>query len=496
MTRDIPLCIVDSMEYKLWVPPEYNRKQDDRASYITALESVIKEYGIGTAEIDLAREDIGWQKLGGTANVEVSATDRIATVRRARAYYARDPLSKQAVRIWTNYALGNGISWKASEDTTNDALRGFWAAKANRPLFSSQGQRKSSDKLLVDGEIFFVLFPGVDSVAVRRIDPLEITEIITDPDDIETKLFYKREYYDAQNRFHTNYYADWLNEKPSDEVPDAAGKMVSANADGLIYHLAVNTIGQRGNSLLMAAMDWSKAHRKFLEARASITQALSKFAWKAKVKGGSAAVTAMRNSLRSSLAAGSDTETNPAPTPGSTILENEGFDLTPIKVETGAASAQTDANMLLQLFGAAVGIFPHYFGAGEAFRLATAAAMERPMRVQFESYQQLWGDTYSDFFDYFMEMRNVPADKRFVDIDFPPTVDKDVAAVNKVIVDMVTAMPEMSVDEVKKLLLTNLGINNPDEVLQHIKPMEAAAIQLTKALVKMREEAFNNNGKH
>jgi len=479
------------MQYELWLPGDIaqemkrkaNAQTDDGAIYNVALESVLREYGVGTAELELARDDAGWVKLGMGDQSGIADMARTYSVRRARAYFNRDPLSGQAVRIWTDYALGRGIGWKAKDDKVGEILRSFWDAKVNEPLLSNQGQRKSSDKLLVDGEIFFIFFIGGKDVKIRRIDPLEITEIITDPDDLETKVLYKREWINTQSQQYTRYYPDWSLADTSKEFPDVYTTMQRATAEaGIIYHVPFRTLGVRGLSLLLSGMDWAKAHRKFLEARASITQSLARFAWKAKLKGTPAQVAAEAVALRSSYVGGAGEENNPPPTPGSTFVENEGYNLTAIKTESGAAAAQVDANMLLQIFGSAVGVFPHYFGAGEAFRLATATAMERPMRIQFEAYQQLWADVYDNIFNFVMDKNNVAEDKRFVDIDFPPVAEKDANEKIKAIIEVVGAMPELDGDELRKLVLTTLGVNNPDEVLADKDSVENASFGLVKAL--------------
>jgi len=490
------------MNKEIWLPDHVLAEQKLKElaagpDSAAAEEFLLKEYGIGTADLELAQDDVGWARLGISSQDGLAEMTRVNAVRRARAYFLRDPLSRQAVRIWTDYALGRGISWKAKEERANDVLRAFWDEKINQPVLSNQGQRKSSDMMLIDGEIFFIFFnDGAGGSKVRRIDPLEITEIITDPDDKDTKKLYKRDWATVTGQVHTAYYPDWANDDPKNtRYKSAYGGEVAADAEsGVIYHVPFMSLGTRGVSLLLSAMDWAKAHRKFLEARAAIMQAMAIFAWKAKVKGGSAAVTALRSQLRSSLSAGGSSESSPPPAPGSTWVENESLDMQPVKTDSGAQAAQVDGAMLLQLFGSAVGVFPHYFGAGEAFRLATATAMERPMRVQFEAYQQLWGDIYDSIFNYVMENNGVPGDKRFVDIDFPPIVEKDATDSIKAIVEILTVMPELGVDEVKKLVLTNLGINNTDEVLAQIGPVESASNKLVRALKDVRTAILKEDG--
>jgi len=51
---------------------------------------------------------------------------------------------------------------------------------------------------------------------------------------------------------------------------------------------------------------------------------------------------------------------------------------------------------LLAHAGLAGRIFPHYLGRGEAFRLATATAMEGPVLRAFNRYQLFWSSVWSD----------------------------------------------------------------------------------------------------
>ncbi len=131
---------------ELWIPESEAQnmlrraKQPDEEGliYSAALESVLREYGVGTAELELARDDAGWMKLAIGESSGISDMNRTYAVRRARAYFARDPLSGQAVRIWTDFAFGKGISWNAKDEKTGKILREFWDAKANKPLLSNQ----------------------------------------------------------------------------------------------------------------------------------------------------------------------------------------------------------------------------------------------------------------------------------------------------------------------------------------------------------------------
>ena len=143
------------------------------------LEEILRE-AVQSVEDELRLEDRGWLALSSQTALVIPDATRILSLRLSRLYHARDPLAHQAIRLWTDYTFGSGTTWSVPEkegenrEPTRKAMEAFWGARANRTLLSAQGQRRSSDKALVDGEIFFALFLGPE-VKIRRVDPLEIT---------------------------------------------------------------------------------------------------------------------------------------------------------------------------------------------------------------------------------------------------------------------------------------------------------------------------------
>jgi len=421
---------------------------------IESLEALIRE-ATRTIEDELKLEDKGWINLSiGAADI-IPAAERIVNLRLSQLYYAKDPLAKQAIRLWTDYTFGSGMTWQTEDDNAKKALDGFWDDRANRGVLSARGQRKSSDKLLVDGEVFFAIFLGANGEAkIRRINPLEIAEIITDKDDIEKVLYYRRKWTDRQGSAHETIYRDVTN-KEGEAGLDATGGAVKHDDDALIYHLAYNTTGQRRNPLLLPALDWIKYYRKFLTSRIAIMLALARFALRTQVKGGQAAVDAIRaKTHEQEIAAGSH------------LIENLGAETTVMKQETGASAAYQDGRMIKLQIAAAVGIPEQYFGDISIGNLATAKTVELPMMKMFQSYQQIWADAYRDIDEVILEHNGVAPDKWYIDRDFPAIAPEDVAQAAKSLVDILTVMPEFAYSpDVQQVALMILGINDPAEVL-------------------------------
>jgi hypothetical protein len=121
---------------------------------------------------------------------------------------------------------------------------------------------------------------------------------------------------------------------------------------------------------------------------------------------------------------------------------------------------------------------------------ATSKTVELPLQKMFQSYQQIWSDTYKDIFNIILEYNGIAEDKRYVDIDFPEIAPKDSQALLKSIVDLVTVMPRFTDSrDIQQLVLLNLGINNPNEVLDALtKETESNPnANLIKALVSFKE---------
>lgn len=442
------------------------------------LEVIIRE-ATQTVEDELKLEDTGWISLSGTTGDVITAVERIVNLKLSRLYYVKDPLARQAIRLWTDYTFGPGMVWKTEDGAAKKVLEAFWNSKANQCVLSARGQRKSSDRLLVDGEIFFALFLGADNEAkIRHIDPLEITEIITNPDDKEDVRFYRRQWTDSQGTSHENIYRSTTNIK-GESALDMGGKVVQSWDQALIYHLTYNTISQRGNPLLLPALDWIKQYRRFLASRVAIMLALARFAWKTKVTGGPTVVEAIKaKTHQQEIAAASQ------------LIENLGVDTVPIKTETGSQAAYQDARMLKLQVAAAVGIPEQYFGDISIGNLATAKTVELPMMKMFQSYQKVWADTYQDIDEVILEHAGIAPEKWYVDRDFPAIAPADVAAAAAAIVQILQVLPELGYSEdVMQIALLTLGVNDPAKVIDALSK-EARAnpeIALVKALRQFKE---------
>ncbi len=421
----------------------------------TELTEIIRE-ATKQVEDELNLEDAGWLRLGGTGagGTGMTEAERRATVAQARRYAVRDPLAVQSIRLWTSYTFGTGmiLTTPKDDDAARDALDGFWKSPFNLGVLSPAGQRKSSDRALIDGELFFAVFIDSDKTArIRRLDTLEITEIITDPDDAEDVRYYKRAWVDTSGKDHEALYRSVTNKK-DEGVNDSDGKPVKATEDAVVFHLAINTIGQRGNSLLTPALEWIKLHRRFLASRAAIMLALARFAWKGKVKGGAGAIATVKAQLEDKL-----------PEAGAVAYENEGFNLSPISPNSQSGNAYNDARMLRLQVSAAVGWPEQYFGDISSGNLATAKTVELPVVKMCQTYQETWASLYQEIIRYVLSEGGTPEDAPSVDIDFPAITPEDAGELAKSLQLAITSFPGF-VDNrtIVQQALMSIGVTGTD----------------------------------
>jgi len=417
------------------------------------LGEVFKE-AYKSVEDVFASEDKGWINMSKLIQKgEYTEDQKKSIIKRSRYYAQIDPMATQALRLWSDYTLGTGIIRKAEDEKVKKILDDFWDARINKPVLSCKGQRKNSYKLLTDGNVYFALFLGSEGkVTVRRIDPLEITDVITNPDDKEDIRYYKREWTNTQGKSVKAYYRSWQNIK-DEGVLDSKGKLITKTEEALIYHMEREP---NGLPLLLPAMDWIKLYRQFLAARVAVILALARFAWKTKVPSG--AVSKIKTKTDQTK-----------PDAGSWLIENMGSDTQPIKTDTGASGAYQDGRMLKLMICAAVGITEQYFGDISIGSLATAQTVELPMVKMFNSYQTLWLEAYEDISNMVLEYNEVPEEERVFDFDLPAITPEESSAVAKNIAALIPQIPRLvDSDDVLQQALMSMGIKDVEQALKNI----------------------------
>jgi len=398
----------------------------------------------------------------GVVRADVS---REAVVRKARRFARYDPISARTVQLHRIFVLGRGLTFSAMDEKTQAAIDAFLDDPLNRSMFSYEGMKRSVDDYYIDGERATAIFRGQGKVKVRRLDPLEIKDIVTNPEDAGEVLGYRREFTGPTGNVESYFYWDFLILKARRGKEDKAIPSGAKVQEGVIRF---SPYGTRGWPVLTPSIDWSSAHLEFMRARTALTAALAKFAWKKKIQGGAKAVAAFQSTFESGFV-NSDTEDKPGPAAGSIYVENQSGDLQPIKTDTGAGNARTDQQTLLQqaIMGSGWAA-PHYYGDDQS-RFATSKEMELAIMKQVECGQRTEADFYRDLIGVALEEAKIPKEGRDFTIDFPEIVRKDVPAIMDAAqkaADILTDLPDTRAFQ--KMILSTLGIEDVSAALDEL----------------------------
>lgn len=461
------------------------------------------------AELELAMEDVGWLQLTyGTENqFSRDALRKIAYL--SRLYYLKNPIIHRGIEVQQNYVWGSGVTVKAREEKINAVVQEFWNDNKNRQeLTSHNAQQLKELDLNCDGNIFFVIFTNKTNgkVQLRSIPFEQIAEKETNPEDSKEPWLYLRMWSDSDGKQHKEYYPDW---RYQPKYKSKSG--VNVNDKASIYHIKIGGFSdwKFGCPTVYSALDWAKAYKEFLEDWATITRALSRFAWKASGAKSRDAMSAIVNKFNTTWSSAT-TETNPKPAVGSIAVTKEGHDLEPIKT-AGATTTPESGRRIFLMAAAGLGLPETFFGDVSVGTLATANSLNRPTELAMKSRQTFWKDVLMDLINYVLywavkagtlkgegtvstneygvydvEWKDAKY-QDVVEITFPQVVEpdkfKEIESITKV-----APLGLLDEEQLTKMILIALGEQDVEQIMDKMK--EEPNEELPEMIEKLLEKYF------
>lgn len=405
---------------------------------------------------------LAYDQIGGQSTYGDDETARQRAISESRRLWTYDPLAQWQVNTWTNFGFGEGIDVVPSDEDARSTWDEFWSADRNAPVLAADKQQQMSNSILTDGDLYYVFYirESDGRVTLRTFAAEDVQAIETNPDDAREEWFYKR----AAANGAVLYYPDWrlvLSEDENLEDAKALLRQKERNAQFAdeakpgtfvcVMHLAHNQKqGLHGWPILTTAAPWIRVHKRFREDRASVAASIAMYVNKLKTQGGSRAVEAMRAKLASTLSGTNWSDTNPATSAGATFVENQSAELSRLGMGTGASDAKQDGEALAWMAALGGGLFPHWAGMGDAYRLATASSMETPLLRSFSRYQSWWAAQFRNMVRIVLWSAEMYGGKVFEDYDCEINIDKLLEVDLPVLVaaagDMVTNVIKPSIE--------------------------------------------------
>jgi len=468
------------------------------------------------AELESAVETDGWQRLGtAETGAEFTPGGRRLLVDLCRTVAVANPLIKRGLNLRISYIWGSaersGVQITGRDEKVNEVVQRFWDDNQGT-LTGTQAQEELERALGTDGNVFFAAFtsPLTGRVKVRSVPAVEIQDIVSNPDDRDEPWFYTRTYtkqviepgYDPgntrtrQQSVKEAYPA--LGYRPSQRIKTINGYTVKWDAPML--HVAVNRLDgwQFGIPDVYAAVAWARAYKDFLTDWALLTKSLAKFAWRVtgdtKSRASTMAARIRANAQDPTLSGLTPTTQAPAPAgAAATMGPGQALEAIPKSgAQINAESGKPLAAMVASGLGMPVTLLladPGVTGAR-----AVAQTLDKPTVLEMGLRRMLWQSKLSQLLDYVVDQSAVApkgaisgtviiddwgdrvvtlsgVKDRNIDWNWPPLFELDpVQMVGAIVAADGTGLFEGPLAEtVIKMLLTSLGVEDVDEILDELK---------------------------
>jgi hypothetical protein len=415
---------------------------------------VLRERSEGFGELANFAEDLADRALdfaggGEYAPREAKIENRRRLARRSRTALVHDPIAGSEANLRANFAFGKGISKpKAAEKKVQEIVDRAWMDPVNqKKLTSYQAQRKRSNDLITSANLFLGFIEHNGRIHVVFLEPDEVTDIVSDPDDDEIPLYYvtrKRKqdwdffqdmpkpvlgYEMEGGRELVFYFPHWRfveeqmswaeetgSEQPKLPPPEKRG-------DAWIEHVAINQIGRThfGIPPWARTLRFFSAMNQLTEAQVAMRQGAASIIAQRIRRGGpkdvqraAAGVLNMvgefgaarfgRRAEPQNAGIGTEPQVGKPPVPaGSWLTSNEGERLEAVNLSSGASQAAQDAQIVRAPLAAASGFGQHYLGDPSSTTLAGGTTLELPTLLEVSSWQETFEGLYRWFIDRSIE---------------------------------------------------------------------------------------------
>jgi hypothetical protein len=452
-------------------------------------------------ELELALEDRGWVRETTLAALEFSRYGVQQLIRICRIYGIKNPIIKRISEICELYVFGRGIEIRSEDDTANDVIQDF--LQDNDAEMGHNGLAAKEKSIQTDGALYFSLpTDNKGNVRVIMVDPLEIVDVATDPDDTSQSWFFKRQWHRteldvASGQQVTVTKLCWY---PSLELVMSDPKEKPVTIGGLPVNwdqpILRDTAGGSPSKWrwpvppVYAAIDWARAYKDALEDYATVRRTLARFALMVETKGGPGAIAAYNALFSTSFADGDGTqiERNPPPVVGSVHTSGPGTKMEAFK-SAGAQGNPEELRRLLLMSCASAGMPETFFGDASTGSLATAVSLDRPTELKFVAIQRRWRHTIKRILEYVLrvssktiggkmrEARNgnpAPQPVKII-VKFPNVIEHLIQPMIQAITEIATCGGRNGISAgivdrrtIASLLLTEIGYEHVDVLLDKI----------------------------
>lgn len=477
-----------------------------------------------TGDIELALQNVEWRREINLSWLEFSRWGIQQIILVSRLYWLKNPIIRRLIDVASCYVFARGVEVTTDDDTANDVLAEFF--ERNKAVLGQIALVDLEKRKYYDGNLFFAFFADTQDtglVNVRTIDATEIQDIITNPDDVDEPWFYRRKWsqrnYDnmsgVTNRTSMEAWYPAIGDHPERGTAEKIdGQPVLWKSP--VLHRKCGSVSKWlfGCPLIYPALDWAKASRRYLEACATVKQSLATIAMTLTTKGGQQALEGAKQSLSTTVGPTSNLwDANPPPVNASIFASGPGTTLAAFNTKGGGGDPE-EVRQYKLMCAMVVGVPETFLSDVSTGNLATATTLDRPTELVFLEKQEAWREDLATIAKFVLSVsggassgklreahpmplkivecarvrkpggalayeaaKNTPGTVK-VKVLFPSIREGDMAVNVKAIVEAMTLDNKggqvVGIDEKTGvlLLMEELGVENPEEILDEMYPAE------------------------
>lgn len=350
-------------------------------------------------DIELALQNVEWRREINLSWLEFSRWGIQQIILISRLYYIKNPIVRRLIDVCAIYVFGRGFEVSTEDEDANAVLKDFF--ERNQKTLGQVAMADLERRKMYDGNLFFAFFTDTADTGqtnVRMLDATEVMDIITNPDDTDEPWYYRRVWVARMFDVETGQVATQGQECYHPALnfnPKTKPKMINEKPvmwDVPVYHRKCGAVAKWnfGCPIIYPAIDWAKASRRFLEACATVKQALATFAMTINTKGGQQAIEGLKQQLSTTVGPQAAIwDTNPPPVNAATFVSGPGTELTFMNA-TGKGGDPEEVRRFLLMCCMVVGVPETFLSDVSTGNLATATTLDRPTELVFLERQESW----------------------------------------------------------------------------------------------------------
>ncbi|EAT16073.1 hypothetical protein HTZ97_16325 [Desulfuromonas acetoxidans] len=207
-------------------------------------------------------DDMQWRRLTGNSDRELPIATWQRQVEICYWLWKTNPMANWIIESMGSFVAGKGFSYTCKNDDVRQILDEFWNDPVNRMDLKFG---KKARELGIFGLQCWQAFvsPQTGRVRLGVIDPAQVAEVYTDPDNVEMRIGVKVYNHDSGE---TRYLKTILPREADDMLSPYANQMRDGYADGECFLYAVNQVSNDpyGTSDLFVIADWLEEYEDFV----------------------------------------------------------------------------------------------------------------------------------------------------------------------------------------------------------------------------------------